>query len=143
MRHVYNELRWRNWLALELEAVLEVNKRDATVILVVGRQALITHTLLLVSLFSAAMLPTKRKLEFSTHKQAEERRRLSAKGRCFYLDLVGRDDLTARFQQELTKRGAVSCMGFSSCKHTLVMSNCIKYFICHNQCCTYTLVELY
>ena len=118
MRHVYNELRWRNWLALELEAVLEVSKRYVTVILVVGRQSLITHTLLLVSLFSAAMLPTKRKLEFSTQKQAEERRRLSAKGRCFYLDLVGRDDLTARFQQELTKRGAVSYMGFSSCKHT-------------------------
>lgn len=118
MRHVYNELRWRNWLALELEAVLEVSKRYVTVILVVGRQSLITHTLLLVSLFSAAMLPTKRKLEFSTQKQAEERRRLSAKGRCFYLDLVGRDDLTARFQQELTRRGAVSYMEFSSCKHT-------------------------
>ena len=68
------------------------------------------HTLLLVALSSAAMLPTKRKLEFSTQKQAGERHRLSAKGRCFYLDLVGRDDLTARFQQELTRRGAVSYM---------------------------------
>lgn len=59
------------------------------------------------------MLPTKRKLEFSAQKQAEKGRRLSAKGRCFYLDLVGREDLTACFQQELTRRGAVSDIGLA------------------------------
>ena len=36
---------------------------------------------------------------------------MSAKGRCFYLDLVGKEDLTAQYQQELTRRGAVSTGG--------------------------------
>lgn len=54
------------------------------------------------------MLTTKRKLDFSTQQQQKEGRLPSAKGRCFYLDLVGRDDLAARYQQELTRRGAVS-----------------------------------